>query len=117
MLEEWQTSWNNGDTGRKIYNIIPSVSLRPTNWIKGDVIFFKPGPFPDYIKRFHLSDSGECSCGGTGTALHYATECTFTVSWHMKRPAPNFEQEWLKGDTNNFEQEWLKRVTNNFKKE
>ncbi|GBN34213.1 hypothetical protein AVEN_81682-1 [Araneus ventricosus] len=31
MLEEWQTSWKNGDTGRKIYNIMPSVSLRPTN--------------------------------------------------------------------------------------
>ncbi|GBO08100.1 hypothetical protein AVEN_236386-1 [Araneus ventricosus] len=30
MLEEWQTSWKNGDTGRKIYNIMPSVSLRPT---------------------------------------------------------------------------------------
>ncbi|GBM19644.1 hypothetical protein AVEN_107311-1 [Araneus ventricosus] len=29
MLEESQTSWKNGDTGRKIYNIMPSVSLRP----------------------------------------------------------------------------------------
>ncbi|GBO03324.1 hypothetical protein AVEN_48562-1 [Araneus ventricosus] len=29
MLEEWQTSWKNGNTGRKIYNIMPSVSLRP----------------------------------------------------------------------------------------
>ncbi|GBN03690.1 hypothetical protein AVEN_182970-1 [Araneus ventricosus] len=27
MLEEWQTSWKNGDTGRKIYNIMPSVSV------------------------------------------------------------------------------------------
>ncbi|GBL81426.1 hypothetical protein AVEN_143710-1 [Araneus ventricosus] len=35
MLEEWQTSWKNGDTSRKIYNIMPSVSLRPTNWIIG----------------------------------------------------------------------------------
>ncbi|GBM41761.1 hypothetical protein AVEN_38633-1 [Araneus ventricosus] len=38
ILEEWQTSWKNGDTGRKIYNIMPSVSLRPTNWIREDVI-------------------------------------------------------------------------------
>ncbi|GBM32343.1 hypothetical protein AVEN_10675-1 [Araneus ventricosus] len=29
MLEEWQTSCKNGDTGRKIYNIMPSVSLLP----------------------------------------------------------------------------------------
>ncbi|GBM76818.1 hypothetical protein AVEN_228216-1 [Araneus ventricosus] len=47
MLEEWQTSWKNGDTGRKIYNIMPSVSLRPTNWSREDVIFFSQhGPFP-----------------------------------------------------------------------
>ncbi|GBM68393.1 hypothetical protein AVEN_210465-1 [Araneus ventricosus] len=40
MLEEWQTSWKNGDTGKKICNIMPSVSLRPTNWIREDVLFF-----------------------------------------------------------------------------
>ncbi|GBM33510.1 hypothetical protein AVEN_273006-1 [Araneus ventricosus] len=54
----------------------PQLSLRPTNWIKEDVIFFSQhGPFPAYLKRFHLSDSDYCSCGGIGTALHYATEC------------------------------------------
>ncbi|GBN95474.1 hypothetical protein AVEN_142201-1 [Araneus ventricosus] len=102
MLEEWQTSWKNGDTGRKIYNIMPSVSLRPTNWIREDVIFFSQhGPFPAYLKRFHLSDSDYCSCGGIGTAVHYATECIYTVSWYMRKPAPNFEQEWLKSVANN----------------
>ncbi|GBO40466.1 hypothetical protein AVEN_7877-1 [Araneus ventricosus] len=54
-----------------------------------------------YLKRFHLSDSDFCSCGGIGTALHYATECIYTVSWHMRKPAPNFEQEWLKRVANN----------------
>ncbi|GBN03923.1 hypothetical protein AVEN_137994-1 [Araneus ventricosus] len=54
----------------KIYNIMPSVSLRPTNWIREDVIFFSQhGPFPAYLKRFHLSDSDYCSCGGIGTSL------------------------------------------------
>ncbi|GBN04731.1 hypothetical protein AVEN_225483-1 [Araneus ventricosus] len=57
--------------------------------------------FPAYLKRFHLSDSDYCSCGGIGTALHYATECIYTVSWHMRKPAPNFEQEWLKRVANN----------------
>ncbi|GBM34196.1 hypothetical protein AVEN_175274-1 [Araneus ventricosus] len=47
---------------------MPSVSLRPTNWIREDVIFFSQhGPFPDYLKRFHLSDSDFCRCGGVGT--------------------------------------------------
>ncbi|GBN27077.1 hypothetical protein AVEN_158764-1 [Araneus ventricosus] len=102
MLEEWQTSWKNGDTGRKIYNIMPSVSLHPTNWIREDVIFFSQhGPFPACLKRFHLSDSDYCSCGGIGTALHYATECIYTVPWDMRKPALNFEQEWLKRVANN----------------
>ncbi|GBM71674.1 hypothetical protein AVEN_268975-1 [Araneus ventricosus] len=52
MLEEWQTLWKNGDTGRKINNITPSGSLRPTNWIREDVIFFtQHGPFLAYLKR------------------------------------------------------------------
>ncbi|GBM78048.1 hypothetical protein AVEN_44578-1 [Araneus ventricosus] len=94
MLEEW---WKNGDTGRKIYNTMLSVSLRPTNWIRGDVIFFSQhSPFPAYVKRFHLFDSDYCSCGGIGTPLDYVTECTLTVSWHMRKPVPNSEQEWLK---------------------
>ncbi|GBN22262.1 hypothetical protein AVEN_252983-1 [Araneus ventricosus] len=33
---------------------------------------------------------------GIQRPLHYATECIYTVSWHMRKPAPNFEQEWLK---------------------
>ncbi|GBN33657.1 hypothetical protein AVEN_250686-1 [Araneus ventricosus] len=74
MFEEWQTSWKNGDTGRKIYNIMPSVSLRPTNWIREDVMFFSQhGPFLAYLKSFRLYDSDYFSCGGIGTALHCAT--------------------------------------------
>ncbi|GBM95551.1 hypothetical protein AVEN_249943-1 [Araneus ventricosus] len=63
-----------------------------------------------YLKGFHLSDSHQCSCGGIGTALHYAKECgnlfdsdqfscggigtalhyarecALIVSWHMREP-------------------------------
>ncbi|GBM85335.1 hypothetical protein AVEN_58042-1 [Araneus ventricosus] len=81
---------------------MPSVSLRPTNWIRENVIFSQHGPFPAYLKRFHLSDSDYCSCSGIGTAFHYATECIYTVSWHMRKSAPNFEQEWLKRVGNYF---------------
>ncbi|GBN04027.1 hypothetical protein AVEN_58377-1 [Araneus ventricosus] len=81
---------------------MPSVSLRPANWNREDVIFFSQhGPFPAHLKRFHLSDSNYCSCGGIGMVLHYATECIFTVSRHMRKPVPNFEQEWLKRVANN----------------
>ncbi|GBM35868.1 hypothetical protein AVEN_134675-1 [Araneus ventricosus] len=81
---------------------MPSVSLLPTNWIREDVIFLSVHvPLPFSLKRFNLSDSDQCICGGTGTALHYATECAPTVSSHMRRPAPNFELEWLKRVANN----------------
>ncbi|GBM91166.1 hypothetical protein AVEN_130007-1 [Araneus ventricosus] len=74
----------------------------PTDWIREDVIYiFKHGPFSAYLKRFHLSDSDQSSCDGTDTTLNYATEYALTVSWHMRRLTPNFEQEWLKRVTNN----------------
>ncbi|GBM21841.1 hypothetical protein AVEN_32835-1 [Araneus ventricosus] len=101
MLEEWQTSWKNGDTGRKIYNTMASVSLRPTNWITENVFFSQHDPVPAYLKRFHLSDSDYCRCDGIGKTLHYATECILTVYWHMRKPVQIFEQEWLKRVANN----------------
>ncbi|GBO32650.1 hypothetical protein AVEN_22215-1 [Araneus ventricosus] len=85
MLEEWKTSRYNGDTGRKIYNTMPSVNLCPTNWIREDVIFLSEyGPFPAYLKRFHVSDSDQFSCGGTGKAIHCTTEFSLIMSWRME---------------------------------
>ncbi|GBN31448.1 hypothetical protein AVEN_179066-1 [Araneus ventricosus] len=80
MLEEWQTFWKNCDTGRKIYSIMPLISLRSTVWIREDVMFFSQHvPFPAYLKPFQLPDSDYCSCGGIGTELHYVTECIISV--------------------------------------
>ncbi|GBM71807.1 hypothetical protein AVEN_7447-1 [Araneus ventricosus] len=77
------------------------MALCPTNWIREDVIFSQHGPTPAYFKKFHLPDSDYCSCGGISTALQYATECILTVSSHMRKPVPNFEQEWLQRVANN----------------
>ncbi|GBM09440.1 hypothetical protein AVEN_5468-1 [Araneus ventricosus] len=96
------SKWRGNIQGAKGFSCHASFSLHPNNWIREDVIFFSQhGPFPAYLKRFHLSDSDYCSSGGIGTALYYATECIYTVSWHMRKPAPNFEQEWLKRVANN----------------
>ncbi|GBN37254.1 hypothetical protein AVEN_125566-1 [Araneus ventricosus] len=49
---------------------MPSVSLRPTNCIREDVIFFSEhGPFPAYLKRFHLSDSNQLWWNWHGISL------------------------------------------------
>ncbi|GBN68735.1 hypothetical protein AVEN_61188-1 [Araneus ventricosus] len=85
-----------------VWALMLSVSLRPPNYIREDVIyFFEYGPFPAYLKRFHLSDSYPCSCGGTGMVLHHVTEGALTVSGHIRKLTPNFEQEWLKRVSNN----------------
>ncbi|GBM16904.1 hypothetical protein AVEN_267301-1 [Araneus ventricosus] len=74
---------------------MPSVSLRLTNWIREDVIF-------SLNMALSLPTSKDFACLTAiiavvvELALHYATECIFTVSWHTRKPVPNFEQEWLK---------------------
>ncbi|GBM64442.1 hypothetical protein AVEN_166684-1 [Araneus ventricosus] len=102
MLDKWQTLWKNGDTGRKIYNIMPSlVSVSLTGLERMSSSSLKMALSLPYLKSFHLSDSDYCSCGGIVMALHYATECIFTVSCHKRKPVPNFEKELLKRVTNN----------------
>ncbi|GBL89017.1 hypothetical protein AVEN_259845-1 [Araneus ventricosus] len=85
----------------KSITIIPSVSLRPTNWIREDVIFFQHGPFPAYLKRFHLSDS-EFIPVEVELERHFTMpRSVFSPSCHMRKPLPNFEQKWLKRVSNN----------------
>ncbi|GBN70783.1 hypothetical protein AVEN_44665-1 [Araneus ventricosus] len=69
--------------------------------IREDVFLSEHGPFPAYLRKFYLSDCDRFSCAGTVTELHYAKECDLTFSWLMMKPAPNFEQEWLKRGANN----------------
>ncbi|GBM58592.1 hypothetical protein AVEN_166983-1 [Araneus ventricosus] len=65
--------------------------------------FLRNSRFPSNFGRnsFRKVRSDYCSCDRIGTALHYATERILTVFWHMRKPAPNFEQEWLKRIANN----------------
>ncbi|GBM14317.1 hypothetical protein AVEN_60800-1 [Araneus ventricosus] len=85
----------------KSITLCPQLVSVPLTGLKRMLFVSQHGPFSAYLKRFHLSDSDFCSCGRIGTALHYATECIYTVSWRMRKPAPNFEQEWLKRIANN----------------
>ncbi|GBM92599.1 hypothetical protein AVEN_106219-1 [Araneus ventricosus] len=71
MLNAWQKLWTEGDTGRSTFNIIPTVSLHPSNWTRDDTIFFTGhGPFQFYLHRFNLSPTSFCPCGQVGTPLH-----------------------------------------------
>ncbi|GBM49966.1 hypothetical protein AVEN_34933-1 [Araneus ventricosus] len=50
MMKQWQSEWDEGDTGRSTFNIFPKVSLQSANWNRADVLFFiGHGPFPSYL--------------------------------------------------------------------
>ncbi|GBL84039.1 hypothetical protein AVEN_100899-1 [Araneus ventricosus] len=55
MVKKWQVYWNEGGTGRSVFNIIPKVCLHPMNWVREDIIFStEHDPFRAYLKRFGI---------------------------------------------------------------
>ncbi|XP_055951673.1 uncharacterized protein LOC129987758 [Argiope bruennichi] len=96
MLEKWQTEWDNGETGRLIYQLLPKATQQLTPWRREEILFFTGhGPFPTYLKRFNLADEPYCTCGEVGSPLHYATECILTTSYHLTKPSANLQQVWF----------------------
>ncbi|GBO41261.1 hypothetical protein AVEN_36694-1 [Araneus ventricosus] len=84
-LSIWQDNWDNGVTGRSTHDIVPRVSNKPVGWNREDIMFVTGhGCFPSYLHRFNLRTHDNCSCGGKGNPIHYATKCRFTLSWHFQ---------------------------------
>ncbi|GBM46303.1 hypothetical protein AVEN_201760-1, partial [Araneus ventricosus] len=102
LLTKWQKIWTDGDTGRSTYLIAPKVSFKPLRWNREEILFFtNHGPFPMYFHRFKLSPSPFCSCAEISTPLHYATSCIFTLSWQIKLPAIQLQDQRFKNVANN----------------
>ncbi|GBN13432.1 hypothetical protein AVEN_116175-1 [Araneus ventricosus] len=40
MLRTWQDNWEDGDTGRPVFNIIPQVKLVSVDWQREEIMFF-----------------------------------------------------------------------------
>ncbi|GBN42458.1 hypothetical protein AVEN_265218-1 [Araneus ventricosus] len=94
LLTKWQKIWTDGDTGRSTYLIAAKVSFKPLHWNREDILFFtNHGPFPIYFHRFKFAPSPFCSCSEIGTPLHQATSGVFTLSWHMKLPAIQLQDQ------------------------
>ncbi|GBO19709.1 hypothetical protein AVEN_70567-1 [Araneus ventricosus] len=56
MMEDWQSDWEDEDTGRSTFNILPRVSTQPCYWKREKILFFAGhGPFPSYLKRFNFA--------------------------------------------------------------
>ncbi|GBN43184.1 hypothetical protein AVEN_168370-1 [Araneus ventricosus] len=103
-LSIWQDNWDNGETGRSTHDIVPRVSNKPVGWNREEIMFVTGhGPFPSYLLRFNLRTHDNCSCGGKGDPIHYATKYPFTLSWHFQTPTVSLKLQWLKNIlTNNF---------------
>ncbi|GBM64735.1 hypothetical protein AVEN_129106-1 [Araneus ventricosus] len=96
-LSRWQAEWDNGETGRSVYSIIPKISNKQLHWSRECMQFATGhGPFPSYLKRFGLHSTDYCRCGEIGNPLHYATRWPLTLSYHHKEPSPQFIVHWWK---------------------
>ncbi|GBL96189.1 hypothetical protein AVEN_118736-1 [Araneus ventricosus] len=82
QMEDWQSDWEEEDTERPTFNILPRVSTQSCYWKREEILFFTGyGPFSAYLKRFSLASTANGACGNTnGTPLHYTTECILTAS-------------------------------------
>ncbi|GBN70582.1 hypothetical protein AVEN_58893-1 [Araneus ventricosus] len=94
MMEDWQSDWEDEDTGRSTLNILPRVSTQPCYWKREEILFFTGhGPFPSYLKRFNFALTANCPRGNTQTwnTLHYVTECILTATFRMTKPTQQHE--------------------------
>ncbi|GBM38320.1 hypothetical protein AVEN_158349-1 [Araneus ventricosus] len=100
-LAKWQRRWDNDINCRSTYEIIKKVGLRNHNWPRQLIQFITGhGPFPSYLFRFGKHPDNYCACGEPGTPFHYATKCRLTLSYHLKCPADQHIEAWLKSITN-----------------
>ncbi|GBN49074.1 hypothetical protein AVEN_38074-1 [Araneus ventricosus] len=100
-LAKWQRRWDDGIHGHSTYEIIKKVGLRNHNWPR-QLIQFITGhvPFPSYLFRFRKHPDNCCAFREPGTTFHYATKCHLTFSYHLKCPADQHIEAWLKSITN-----------------
>ncbi|GBN18469.1 hypothetical protein AVEN_125401-1 [Araneus ventricosus] len=94
--------WDNGETGRSVYNVFPKVKRTPSPWQRPEIMLVTGhGQFPTYLKRFKIRYSDSCGCGNLGNPLHYATSCLFTTSYHLTKTSVDLEALWWKRVMNN----------------
>lgn len=111
LLKTWQYEWDNSETGRSTYQILPKVDPNLT-FGKPYINYFitEHGPFPKYFKKTGKSNTDLCICGEVGSATHYIFACPLTTKWHIRKPTNATTEQHLKfcisqaSLTNNFQQ-------------
>ncbi|GBN39268.1 hypothetical protein AVEN_257252-1 [Araneus ventricosus] len=76
------------------------VGLQNHNWPRQFMKFIiGNGPFPFYLFRFGKHPEKCCACGEPGTPFHYATKFRLTFSYHLRCPADQHTDGWIKSIT------------------
>ncbi|GBM35692.1 hypothetical protein AVEN_97889-1 [Araneus ventricosus] len=89
--------WDNGETGRSVHNVLFKVETTPTPWQRPEIMFVTGhGPFPTYLKRFNIRNSGGC-----GNLETFYTMPVFTTSYYLTKPSEDLEPLWSKRVMNN----------------
>ncbi|GBM05802.1 hypothetical protein AVEN_277-1 [Araneus ventricosus] len=98
----WQTEWDNRETSRRVYNVLPKVKITPSAWQSPNIMFVTGhGPFLTYLKGFYIRNSDSCGCDDLGNPLHYATSYPLTSLYHLTKPSADSEPIWWKRVLNN----------------
>ena len=93
--------WNESSTGRKTKLYLPIVNTKYLSHNKFLNFFLTDhGPFINYLHRFKISNTNQCTCGSIGDADHYFFCCPFTSIYHFKKPNNNLTL-WFKNLSSN----------------
>ncbi|GBO25918.1 hypothetical protein AVEN_238823-1 [Araneus ventricosus] len=100
MMERWQKEWEEGETSRLIFNIIPYVKTRLSPRRREEIIFFS-------LTTVHLEPTLKdlkwhhpCTAAVKELAPN-ATKCLLTESRYLKRLNLQLEKLWFQAVASN----------------
>ncbi|GBM04401.1 hypothetical protein AVEN_35581-1 [Araneus ventricosus] len=98
-LANWQRHWDDGINGRSTYEIIKKVGLRKIITGRDSSSRLSQGISPSH-PIFSKHPDNCCACGEHGTPFHYATKFRLTFSYHLRYPADQHIEAWMKSIPN-----------------
>ncbi|CAL7932936.1 unnamed protein product [Xylocopa violacea] len=81
LMTTWQQRWNDSDTGRHTYSLLPDVRSRmDMSWLYLNHYMTQflsgHGDFAQYLFKSRISINRYCGCGEEETAIHAILHCT-----------------------------------------
>lgn len=103
LIQNWQSEWDTGTTGRLLYGVLETVSTgRLFGNSSVNALLTNHGPFPEYLHRFQVRGftTQLCVCGRSGNAEHYMFDCPITKAYHFRKPSQLAATKWAESINN-----------------